>query len=318
MKELVSALRAALTQNMAYKLVSLLFAALLWMWVQTEQRVEERVRANVVWLLPDGLALVEPPIDTVNLTVGGAQAFVRSLRQRELTVEVDLTKAHEGDVSVDLSQKQVSGLPPQVHVVSAAPSQLRVTLDRRLKRKIPVAPVTVGQVAAGYRVVNISVLPVRTELEGAATVIRGLESVSTEEVDLGELREDIDIDVGLALRKGIDQAGVSTRFTVHVDVEPIVIERTFDAVPVLVRDALWSSATASVSVVLSGPQESLAAMSTDDVSVMVHIPDGYAGTSAQVRFGKSTGAHLEVVQSGGDAIKVLGVSPDSVLVSRKE
>ncbi|GDX81243.1 hypothetical protein LBMAG42_30540 [Deltaproteobacteria bacterium] len=318
MKDLAAVLRAAFTQNMAYKVVSLLFATLLWVWVQTEQRVEERVRANVLWLLPDGLALVEPPIDTVNLTVGGAQAFVRSLRQRELAVEVDLTKAHEGDVSVDLSQKQVSGLPPQVHVVSAAPSQLRVTLDRRLKRKISVAPVTVGKVADGYRVVSIRVAPERVELAGAATVLRGLESVSTEEVDVGELREDLEVDVGLALRKGIDQAGVATRFSVHVDVEPIVVERTFDVVPVLVRDAAWTTATAAVSVVLSGPQEPLSEMSADDVSVMVHIPESFEGASAQVRFGKGTGAHLEVVQSGGDAIKVLSVSPDSVLVTRKE
>lgn len=316
--ELLAVLRTALTKNLSYKLVSLLVAVILWTWVQTEQLVEVRVRAAVQWMVPEGLALVETPIDAVSLTVSGAQAFVRSLQQQTLVIKVDLSKAHEGDVSVDLSQKPVDGLPPQVRVVNASPSQLRVTLGRLLRRKVPVTPFTVGKVAAGYRVATVVVEPSRAELSGADSALRGMEAIPTEDIDLADLRDDVEIETRLSLRKGIEQVGGVGRFVVRIDVEPILTERTFAAVPVLVRDAAWSTETATVSVLVNGPQALLDGMSDEGVSVMVHIQDPDAGATALIRYGRRTMNYLEVVGAAGEDVRVVSVTPDSVLVTRKE
>ena len=318
MMEILTALRVALTKNLPYKLVSLLVAVVLWMWVQTEQQVEVRVRAAVEWVVPEGLALVEMPIEGVSLTVSGAQAFVRSLQQQNLSIKVDLSKAHEGAVSVNLSEKPVDRLPPQVRVVSTSPSQLRVTLGRLLRRKVPVTPFTVGKVAAGYRVAKVVVEPARAELSGVDSVLRGMDSIPTEDIDLTDLRDDVEIEARLSLGKGVEQVGGAGRFVVRIAVEPILTERTFAAVPVLVRDAAWSTETSSVSVLVNGPQALLDGMNDDSVSVMVHVLEPNLGATALVRYGRKTLNYLEVVGASGEDVKVVSVTPDSVLVTRKE
>ena len=318
MKKRMADIRENLATNLGYRLAALLMATVLWVWVQSEQQVESRVRARVSWLLPDGMALVEPPVEQVTLTVEGVQAIVRTLRQREMAIEVDLRKATEGDVAVDLAEKSIAGLPQQLHVRAVSPSQVRVTLDRVLRRKVAVAPATVGTVAEGYRVTAVSVVPQRGELEGPVSVLKAIDSVTTEEVDIGGLRADADITVGLALRKGVGLAGKGQSFVVHVDVEPVITERRFESVPVLVRDAAYAASTEAVSVLLAGPEEELGKIDAGLVSVMVYLPEGFAEGGGQARHGKGSGPRYEVVHGGGEAVRVQGVEPDRIGFVRKE
>ncbi len=318
MKTKLAAFRDSITNNLGYRLVALFLALVLWVFVQSEQRVETRARAVVRWVLPEGMALVEPPVESVTLTVEGVQAIVRTLRQRELGIEIDLSKAREGDVAIDLAQKTIEGLPQQLHVLSVAPSQVRVTLDRVLRRKVGVSPNPVGKVADGYRVIDVSVSPQRGELVGPVSILKDVDSVTTEEVDVGGLREDADFTVGLALRKGIAVAGKGQAFTVHVDVEPIVTERRFEGVPVLVRDGAYVASTQSVAVQLAGPEEELSNIDAGVVSVMVYLPEGYADAAGEARHGKGNGPRYEVVHGGSEAVKVQGVEPDRIAIIRKE
>jgi hypothetical protein len=124
--------------------------------------------------------------------------------------------------------------------------------------------------------------------------------------------------VGLALRKGVSVAGRGQTFTVHVDVEPIVSERRFEAVPVLVRSAGYVTGGGPVVVTLSGPEEELGKIDADVVSLMVYVPEGYAEAGGEARHGKGPGLRYEVVHGGGDAVRVLGVEPDRVPIVRKE
>lgn len=310
-------LREMLTLNVGYRLVSLLFALVLWIWVQSEQRVEDRVRAKVQWLLPDGLALVEPPIEQVTLTVEGVQALMRSLKQRNLYIEVDLSKAQEGDVSVDLSQRKIEGLPVQLNVLGVSPASLRVTLDRMFRRKVSVVASAVGTPPEGYRVASITVDPPRAEIEGPVSVLRGLENVPTEDIDLGGLREDGDFDVGLQLRKGLAPSAKSGRFTVHISIEAIANERVFAAVPVVIRQGDYAAAVASLAVTLSGPTDLIAKLNADEISVMVYLPEGYDDPLGVARRGKQSGPRFEVVHGGGSEIEVVRVEPDTIPIARR-
>ena len=318
MKEILTALRSAVTHNVVYKLIALGFAVIVWVGVQSEQRVEDRARVTVHWVVPDGMALVEPPIESAQITVEGVQAFVRSLRQKELSMEVDLSKATEGDVAVDLSQRRVAGLPAQLRVKSFSPSQLRVTLDRIMKRKVPVTVTSVGSIPEGYRLASLKVSPDRAELEGPAVLVRAIDNALTEEVDLGGLKEDIDVDVGLALRKGVAPSErTGNRFTVHVDVEPITQRRSFAEVPVLVRDPAFAPANPHATVVLEGPEETLAGLADDDVSIVVYVPPSFTAAHGQARQGKVDGPRYEVVHEGGELVHVLSVSPERIDIERR-
>jgi YbbR domain-containing protein len=317
-RELLAGLRASLGQNLGYKLVALFFATVLWVWVQSELRVTARARVEVAWKVPEGMALVEPPIEQLTAEIEGVQAFIRPLGQSRLSLVVDLSRASEGDVSVDLADRAILGLPSQLTVLSVSPAQVRVTLDRLLKRRVTVTPGSVGTVAQGFRLAGISVVPERAELSGASTVLRAMENVSTEDVDLGGLRGDADMVVGLALPKGIAAVGRTPSFMVHVAVEAVQTSRRFETVPVLIRDGDWTSPVTEVSVVLAGPEEALTALASDEVSVMVNLPQGQEGLTAEARRGRSKGARYEVVHGGGELVRVESVEPEVISLVRKE
>ncbi|MSQ03271.1 MAG: YbbR-like domain-containing protein [Myxococcales bacterium] len=304
-----------LTDNLGYKSASLLFAVLVWVGVQSQHRVEERARATVRWTIPEGMAFVEPPLEVVTLTIEGVQALVRTVPQRTLTMEVDLAKASAGDVSIDLGQRPVSGLPDQLNVTSVSPALLRLTLDRLLKRRVPVMPATVGKVAEGYRVAAVKVTPDRAEIEGAATLLRSVESVPSGEADIGGLRDDQDIEVGLGLRKGL-VATRQARYVVHVDVEPIIVERQFDFVPVVVQSAGWTSVSPAVSLVLTGPQEAIDAVGAGAVSVVVTVPPGRTGSVAEARRTRGEGVRYEVLHGAGETVRVVSVEPATLKLQR--
>ncbi|MFN7142429.1 MAG: CdaR family protein [Myxococcota bacterium] len=316
--EVLGDVRDVFTTNLAYKALALAFALMMWIWVQSEQVVEDRARVRLEWRLPEGLMLVEPPLETATVTVEGVQAFVRAVRQKDLSILVDLSRAREGEVSLDLSERAVNGIPPQVRVVSVSPSALKVQLDRVLKRRVNVTADTRGDPADGFRLAQVTVEPDRVELSGPSSLLRKLTEVQTDTVDVSGLREDAEFEVGLAVKKGQLTPTRAERFTVAVKVEPIVKERAFEAVPVLLRNAEdYVVSAEDVRVTLAGPVERLNAIDPEQVSVVVHVPEGFDAPTGDARRGRGEGLRYEVVQPAGEAVSVVDVSPERIPVTRK-
>lgn len=304
--------------NLAYKTLALAFALMMWVWVQSEQVVEDRARVRLEWKLPDGLMLVEPQLETATVTVEGVQAFVRAVRQKELSILVDLSRAKEGEVSLDLSERPVLGLPSQARVVSVSPAALKVQLDRVLKRRVNVVAATRGEPAEGFRLAKVVVQPDRVELAGPSSVLRSLTEVATDAVDISGLREDAEFQVGLAVKKGQLAPTQAARFAVEVKIEAIVARRAFEAVPVLLRDAEgFGTPSPNVRVTLAGPVASLNAIDPEELSVVVHVPEGWSSATGEARRGGVEGLRYEVVQPGGEAVSVVDVVPDRITVERR-
>lgn len=310
-------IRGWFTDNLGYKAVAFVAAVVIWAWVQSEQVVEERARVRVEWRLPEGLVPVEAPVESATLTLEGVQAWVRSVRQKDLSMRIDLTAAEAGEVNVNLADYPVAGLPERVRVVRIAPSNLQVQLDQQLRRKVTVAPSTRGELAGGYQLGAVKVSPDKAELLGPAALLRGLTEVRTDPVDLSGLREDTEFQVGLDLPKGRVTLVRAQAFLVNVEVEPTVVERRVDAVPVLVRDERYRTTTREVSVVLQGPEDRLKAVDPAAVSVVVYLPQGWALSSGEATLGAPEGPRFEVVHPGGDEVGVRSVSPAALILEAR-
>lgn len=308
--------RGLITDNLVYKLVALAFAIALWVWVQSEQVVQERVRVKLDWRLPEGFVLVEAPLAQATVTVEGVQAATRGVRHNELTIHLDLTGAREGEANLDLADRPIEGIPAGVQVVSVTPQSLQVRLDRQLRRRVPVVVATHGEVAPGYTVRSLTVTPDRVELTGPASVLRSLAEVATDEVDLSALKEDAEFQVGLDVKKG---QLVPTRpgdLTVAVKIAAVHKQRTFENVPVMVRDdGTHVAGVAAVTVTLEGPADRLDAIAAEEVSVLVYVPEGEA--AGEARAGKGATLHFEVVQPGGEGVQVKQVSPAIIPVRQR-
>ena len=306
--------REAFLGNVAYKMFAFFLAVLTWGWVQSEQVVEERARARIVWKFPDGLVPVEDPIDDVAIMVQGVQTWVRAARRQDLSLTIDVSGAQEGPLQLDLSDRPIVGLPSQVRVLNVLPARLDIELDRLLRRTVTLAPVTRGELAPGFKLGKIRVEPDRIELSGPARALRGLAEVSTQPVDLAGLREDASFEVGLALPRGQVTTSRTVQTTVHVQVVAITGERALAGVRVAGADPSWTLTPATLDLTLAGPVAELDDLDPAGFEVRVHVPDGWTGPGPAT-FDAAEGPSLSLPTS--PRIRVSSVSPSSITLEKR-
>ncbi len=308
--------RGLLFDNWPYKVITLCFAFLTWAWVQSDQVVEDRIRVRLEWTMPDGLAPVETPLDFATVTVTGVQALMRNMSPVDLVMAVDLSNAHEGDVTVDLSDRPVRGLPAELRVAAVAPGTLRVQLDRILKRRLKVAPVVKGEPLDGYAVREVIANPDHVDVTGPSSLVRPMTEVPTEDIDVAGIHEDGEFEVGLGLPKGGPMKALrSGPISVSVKVASTLRQRMFDAVPVIVRGDRWTATVSTVSVTVEGPEGPVAALRPEAVSVIVYPPDDLDGVegTAVLAGADTPGLRYEVL-GVGSPVRVTLVDPAGIHV----
>ncbi|MCB9777757.1 MAG: hypothetical protein H6742_04270 [Alphaproteobacteria bacterium] len=311
--------RGALTENLPFKGLSLVFALAIWAWVQSSEVVEVRTRARVNWALPDTdeLVVARQVPKTVVTTVSGPQGVVRRLVRGDLELDVDLRDAEEGAVSVDFTELEVRGLPAGVDVVQLSPPAIDVAFDRPLTREVQVRPSVIGEVADGWRLVAVTVQPETVEITGPQSLVREVSEIPTDIIELGSARGDISAEVQLLPpEKVIEIApGSPASVRIEVDVEAIVAERTFDEVPVMVRGSTdWIPDPRVARVVLRGPQTRVGQISLDRVSVVIQAPEGAPAAGGTTRSWQPEldDDLVDVLHDGDpDEIEVLRVAPKS-------
>ncbi|MFO0283764.1 MAG: CdaR family protein, partial [Acidobacteriota bacterium] len=73
-------------------------------------------------------------------------------------------------------------LPPTVSLVRAMPSQLRVKLERRLAKDVPVAPVFEDSLPASLTSLPLTISPASIRIVGPESRVLLLESIPTEPI----------------------------------------------------------------------------------------------------------------------------------------
>jgi YbbR domain-containing protein len=143
-------------------------------------------------------------------------------------------------------------------------------------RDVAVDIVVHGQVAAGYRLENISVFPpVVTLLSADPTVLNALPGVvETQPLDLQDAKEDIATRLSLDLPPNITLVGAQT-VQVQVSVSPIQTSVTLNSLPIHViglQQGLQAEIfPASVDVIVSGPLPVLDVLVPQDLDFSVDV-----------------------------------------------
>jgi YbbR domain-containing protein len=307
-----------LSNNLIFKSLAFVFAVLIWAWVQTEQVVDQRSRAQVVYIWPDDLVRVKEVPKTLVVTLRGPRGLVRELESRHLRFKVDLSESSEGRESVDFSAKRLLGLPEGVSLVQVSPPAVDIDLDRRLEREVRVKETLIGSVAAGYSMGSITVEPRSLQATGPQSLLRLISEVATDVVDVNGLTETTTFSVGLSFKDRTVTTTEASPVSVTVTVSPIIVQKTFNAVPVMTRGSGWTPVIGTATVTLEGNQADMLQLSPEQVSVQVHLPDPLPTTKTlQVRFDKDAPrSGVEVVHQGPGSVQVVKIHPSVLTLER--
>ncbi len=191
-----------------------------------------------------------------------------------------------------------------------SPDQAEVSIDVRrrvgYKPDVEVIPDVRGEPAPGYRKGSVAVEPSTVTLAGTSAVLEQLPAfVETQPVSITGQTEDLIASVPLSVPTNVVVVG-GTFVTVKVEILPIVSSRTMTStVEVQGLRQGWVAALSpdEVDVILEGPDAELAELTTEDIQAFVNL------------FGYSLGVYrIEPVVLSPEGIRVASIIPETVEV----
>jgi YbbR domain-containing protein len=208
-----------LTRDWQLKLLSLVLAAGLWLFVGTAERRELALSVPVEYLGLEGpLALDGPRQETVDVRVLASRWSVQRVSPISLRVRVDVSTLHEGENLVQLLPESVEA-PPGVRVTRVSPAWATVRVVRAATKTVPVVARVLGHPAPAHVLRRVVVEPATVEIKGPRTTIESRSAVDTLPVDVSGRREAMTRTVGLALPDSIYPVDRRT-VEVTVDIRP--------------------------------------------------------------------------------------------------
>jgi YbbR domain-containing protein len=230
-----------------------------------------------------GFKAGEPVVDPLTVIVSGPESIVDQATRALVRVSLDgVREGIDQAVPIQLLDSR-NGV---IEGLTVTPESIHVNIPVSQQggfRDVAVKVVISGQVAAGYRLENISVFPpVITVFSSDPELVNSLPGVvETQLLDLQDAQEDISTRLALILPPNITIVGLQT-VEVQVGISPIQTSVTLVNQTINVA-GLSEGLTAQVSpqtvdVIISGPLPVLDALTPQDIIVTVDVTGLAVGT----------------------------------------
>jgi len=180
-------------QRNSIKILSVLLAFILWLYVSNEQNpaMEKNINVNLehVGLAQNYLITGGIP-ESVRVKVHGNKAQLANLASGDFRAFVSIPEGETGEVSVPV---QVSA-PPGIRVVQVYPGEVSVTIDLLVEKVIPVTVSLRGKPAQGYTAQTPACQPGTVVARGPGKAVSEI-SQATAVVDIQSATKDIELTI---------------------------------------------------------------------------------------------------------------------------
>ncbi|MBM3761994.1 MAG: YbbR-like domain-containing protein [Acidobacteria bacterium] len=188
------------TENIPAKLLSILIAFLLWFALVDEPELIETVTVPVEYRnLANNLDLSPDAPNRIQLQVRGARTRLNEVSPDRTNIVLDLTSMSEPSSRTFTIQDNAINLPPTVTLVRAIPSQLRVKLERRMHKDLPVTITYEEPIPSYLKVISSSIKPERIKVVGPESRINMANALATEPISLKDVKSGAPLRVNVLL-----------------------------------------------------------------------------------------------------------------------
>jgi YbbR domain-containing protein len=308
-------------RNLSLKLVAVFLAFAAWFWVESQGDLLKTVQVPVdLTGLSADLELVGDTPDDVSVRLRGPEVSIRSLSPERLRLVVNLAgeSLQPGRNDIQLTARQVR-VPAGVTVDRITPGSIQLAVERMATREVPVQPTIQGLPAPGFEVAGMAVRPERVIIEGPEPAVKDVESVGTPSISIDGAKTNQRMEV-VPLVAG--QAGSQVRLAnptakveVLVRVRPLQDERILARVTIVAAGERSAGPTprfrpAATDVRVTGPRESLEALTAGDLQVVADL----TGLAASATDLPSSRLQVRPVDAGStpEGLEFFLVSTDAI------
>lgn len=214
---LLDELVKAIVSNPGTKVVSVVIAAVLWSVVLLSRNVEATKEVPIEIITPADLVTANEIPEKVQFRLSGPKAFLRAiLDRRDEPIRVNLAGGKPGLVTYRFFSDNIR-LPIGVKVLAISPAALPIKLELLKRREVQVRPEFRGSPPEGFRIARTEIRPKLVRIRGAESRVDAVTEIPTLPVDVSELRQDLEQEVGLDIaRLGVQLDGALPRLLVQV------------------------------------------------------------------------------------------------------
>lgn len=230
-------IRQAFTYNLPLKLLSVLLAISLWLFVNFGERdTEESLKVPLeLRNIPAHLMITSPRVDFIDLRVSGPRALLGRIDRDRLSIAFDLSGIRPGPAVFRVDPEALS-LPRGAKVIRINPAQVTLELERVGHKAVPVHVRLTGRAPPGLEVTETKVSPETVQLSGPVSDLADVHAANTEAIELSGVKAGT-IERELSLEPAGEYLSFSaSRVAAQVRIAEVSLTREFTRVAVEVRN----------------------------------------------------------------------------------
>lgn len=186
------ALRQRFFANLLPKAFIFLSVCVFWVLITTRQGQIATVTVPVrLHGVPDDVVLLNTTPEELTVQVKALSSLAPPPSKLDLTIDLDAAKAHEGTTTLRVHPANIT-MPSGTTVLSVSPSSVRVTTEKKLRKKVPVKVSLKSTRSVISPAIRTVCEPEFVTIEGPANQINQIHYVMTEDIDAEQLKRGID------------------------------------------------------------------------------------------------------------------------------
>jgi YbbR domain-containing protein len=225
-------------RHLGLKVLAIMLASVLWFTVAGEHVVERSLRVPLaVRNLPLTLEIVGELPATVDVRLRGSATQLSRLDSGDVVAMLDLATARTGAARLFHLRTDEVRVPYGIDVAQVMPPSIPLSIEKSVRRTVPIMPVTDGDPAPGFVVGRISADPATVQVVGPESHVREVAAATTEPVEIDGKNERVrdNVTVGV-LDSSVRLVEQPQSATVVIEILPAPIERDVPGVPVRSRN----------------------------------------------------------------------------------
>jgi YbbR domain-containing protein len=277
-------IKSIFVENFWTKALALVFTLALWFTVNASRNIEIVKKIPLNFITSPAYVVANKNLDevkSVDVKLTGPRAFLREVLERDYIIDIDLRNKKPGYVRYKL-YKDLIKLPIGVKVNSIHPDEVTPKLEAIKLKKVSVEASVVGELPDGYKLnKKIVIEPSRVEVSGPSRFISKLKEVYIEAINLDNIKEGVTKEVSIDMEryKGKIKDISSDKFSVYLDVGPIITEKKFHGVKIKAFSPnRFKINPEKVTVVVKGPKKVIENLDLKDIKASIDLTYNKPGT----------------------------------------
>lgn len=182
-------------ENLTIKIISIALALFLWFFVTFKGQTETSLDIPLEFKnTPSDMEVFKQSAKKISVSISARERILKEISQNDIRVVVDISNVKLGENSIPITKSSIK-LPRGIEILRIDPSTVKLVVDKKEQKTIPVRPVIIGKPVKGFIISDIEVNPPLIRIEGAQKELDRIRLIKTEPIDIDGISESITVQV---------------------------------------------------------------------------------------------------------------------------